>query len=276
MNLFRGYVYGAGDAAPTVVVHADKADKASEDNALNLEISSPGGLARVQWNGQTDPTPSPSTPASRIVLREKDLEARFSREKPLHLSVLGMNAKERTVRDVWRLFSNGSFVRVPGTTNYVLNKRSVMAKSLEDGDENLQGKLFWTWATMLQKRKEDGSGSVTHAYKVEVRTGGVLDGAYVYYEDESRVNCGPRVGRNKYRGKRHEHSLGGESEAVDISGGQDIVKVEVSREADILRGIRFTLSNGKTGGQLSDGGPPLETLALGESSSLNCAIPLLI
>lgn len=253
----------ASTAAPAIAVRVDAANLASED-AVRLEISSPAGLARVQWNGQTEPAPSIPNPVPSLFLSEKDLEARFPREEPLHLSVLGRNGKDRTVRDVWRLLASKSFVRIPGT-DLVLNKRSVMAKFLEEGDDQqMEGKTFWTWATMLQKRKEDGT--LARACKVDVRTGMVLDGAYVYYDDFSRVNCGPRVGRYKYGGKKHKHTFGGHaSQAVDIPQGQDIAKVEVSREGHILRGIRLTLRDGTAGGRLSGGGQAPETLTLGKS-----------
>lgn len=248
-------------AAPMVLVRVDEARMAEAD-AMALQISSPAGLARVQWNGQTEAAPSLSQPEATVELSEQDLLERFSREEPLRLSVLGMNGKDRNIGDVWRLFTMKSLIRVPGA-DYVLNKRSVMAKVLEEGSEEMEGKTFWTWATMLQRRKADGT--LSRATKVDVRTGCVLDGAYVHYDDDTTAHCGPRFRRWKTDGMKHKTTFGGHaSQSVDIPGNQEIVKVEVSRDSWILRGMRLTLSDGTMGGNLTGGGQVPETLALGK------------
>lgn len=257
-------------AAPTVVVRADAAREADAD-AMTLQISSPVGLARIQWNGQTEATPSVVQPTCTIHLSEQDLETRFPREEPLRLSVVAMNGRDRTIRNVWRLFSMKTFVRVPGA-DYVLNKRSVMTKNLENRDGGIDDKAFWTWATMLQKKNADGT--LSHATKVDVRTGCILDGAYVYYDDDSRVNCGPRFGRWKSKGEKQKTTFGGHaSEEVAIPEGHEIVNVEVSRVGHVLHGIRLTLSDGTKGGQLSGGGQTPETLSLGKLTFLFFLFP---
>lgn len=248
-------------AIPVVLVLPTDVEKPL--GSSRLEISSPSGLIRIQWNGKADPSPSITNPISSISVTEEELEARFPRSQPLHLSVLGLNGKERIILNVWRLFSQKSFINIPGV-DFVLNKRSVMAKRLEEGDENLQNKEFWNWATLLHRRKDDGT--LSRAWKVDVRTGCVLDGAYVYYDDHTRVNCGPRYVKGAGLGKKVEHTFGGHaSQAIDIPEGEDIVRVEVSREASNLHGIRIHLRNGQAGGRLSGGGHPPETLVLGKS-----------
>ncbi|CAI4218935.1 unnamed protein product [Parascedosporium putredinis] len=190
-----------------------------------------------------------------------NLETRFDRELPLSISVLGLNGKSRMVKNAWQLFASESFIRVRGT-NLVLHKQSVASTDLQNGEHaNTQ---FWKWATLLQKRAK-GKDGFARATKIDVRTGCILDGAYVYYSDKERVNCGPRIG--KWGGK---HTFGGHaSEKSDIPKNAEIVKVEVSRESYILHGIRLTLSNGTVWGQL-DGdqgdGAGFEVIALEPSS----------
>ncbi|GKT44356.1 putative zinc metalloproteinase [Colletotrichum spaethianum] len=220
-----------------------------------LEISCAAGVARIDFNEEAEPQPSVATPSDKAYYSLKDLEDRFSREEGLKISVVGMNGKTKTVRDAWRLFTSATYIHVPGS-DVLLQKRSVMSKDLEESDDD-DGEKFWTWATLLTRRKEDGT--VVHASSVDVRTGCILDGAYVHFHDGMRINCGPRV--SKWGG--HEHHFGGHaSEEVRIPKGQEIVKIEVSREDDVLRGMKIHLSNGESGGALSGGGDDPETLSL--------------
>lgn len=248
-------------AAPAVAALVDGTDETGAGDR-SLKISSCAGIARIQWNDlPPEPVPSVFSPVESLVLSEKELEARFSREAPLRLQVLGMNGRGRTVGNAWRLLHASSVVRIPGA-DFCLEKRSVSAKFLEAEDEEAQKTTFWNWATLLNRRTR--SGSLSRACKVDVRTGCVLDGAYVYYDDNARVNCGPRIVRNS---RKHKHTFGGHaSEAVDIPKGREIVKIEVAREDQILSGLKIHLSDGTAGGQLSGDGPPLETLSLGEYS----------
>lgn len=260
------------NAAPRVHLGTcvDKAGNVDPE-AMSLKISSPAGLVRIQWNKQNDPVPSTMQPISTINFGEKDLEARFPRDMPLHLSVLAMNGKETDIHDAWRLFYMKPFVRVPGA-DFVLHKRSVQANLLEEDHEAMDGQVSWTWAIMLQRRKADGT--LSRATKVDVRTGSVLDGAYVYYDDETRVNCGPLFERSRDRlGRRVEKIFGGHaSETVEIPEGQEITKVEVSRNRSVLRGLRFTLSDGTRGGKLSGGGRIPGKVELGEWLSSTYAV----
>ncbi|KXH59780.1 metallopeptidase [Colletotrichum salicis] len=104
-----------------------------------------------------------------------------------------------------------------------------------------------------------GDGSIVRVTSVDVRTGCILDGAYVQFPGGARVNCGPRI--SKWGGG--EHKFGGHaSEEVQIPKGAEIVKVEVSREEDTLRGMRIHLSDGSSGGALTGYGDVPETSTL--------------
>lgn len=255
----------AKTAGLVVTAVADEADKTGSGDK-SLKISSSAKIAQIQWNDlPPEPTPSVSHPVESLVFSAQELEARFPRDEPLRLHALAMNGKDLSVANVWRrlLLDSESVVRIPGA-GFCLEKRSVSAKDLEADAEELQGTPFWHWATLLRRRGKDGA--LARACKVDVRTGCVLDGAYVHYDDDARVNCGPRFERY---GRRHKHAFGGHaSEAIEIPEGQEIVKVEVGREdAHILSGLRIHLSDGSSGGQLSgDDGPPLETFSLGKCS----------
>lgn len=243
-------------AAPAVVALFD-GDEEYGLHGTVLKVTSPSRIATIQWNDMDRLYLVPG-PISAMLVTEKELEAQYSREEPLRLTVIGMNGKERTVRDVWRLLSDRSVVRIPGA-GFALQKRSVMAKLLETEDEDMQKKQFWHWATLLHKRKENGK--LTRASRVDVRTGCILDGAYVYYADQTRVNCGPRF---SYPDRKHKHTFGGhQSEEIVLPEDQEIVKIEVSREEYVLGGMRIHLSNGDSGGQLNaENGT--ETLLLGK------------
>ncbi|OBR12801.1 Zinc metalloproteinase [Colletotrichum higginsianum IMI 349063] len=231
-----------------------------------LEIFCAAGLARVEFNGQPEPLPSVREPFGRVFYGLEALESRFPRGgDDLAISVLGMNGKTKTVRNAWRLFVSTSHVRIPGS-DVLLQKRSVTSKNLEDADlsgGSEDNDAFWTWATLLTRRKDvdddDGdSGAIVQAASVDVRTGCVLDGAYVHFYDDARVHCGPRVSRWGGALRFGGHA----SEEVAIPLGVEVVKVEVSREDHILRGMRVHLSDGTSGGALSGGGDEPETLSL--------------
>lgn len=257
----------AGLVVTAAVAGDDDAEETGDEKSLS--ISSSAGIARVQWNDlPPETTPSVSSPVETLVLGDKALEARFSRAAPLRLQVIAMNGKELDVRDAWRLLSSESVVRIPGAS-FCLQRRSVSATSRingtedDDDDDHEQGQTFWNWATLLRRRKSDGS--LARACKVDVRTGCVLDGAYVYYDDGTRVNCGPRFERDSSR--RRKHRFGGHaSEEIDMPAGVEIVKIEVGREEGrILSGLRIHLSDGTSGGQLSgNDGPPDGVFSLGE------------
>lgn len=137
------------DASPTVqVVYED-----DEDLVAALGIESAAGIARVQFQGVTEPRPSVAEPMPMLRFTAKELESRFDHAEPLKLHVLGMNGKERTVSNVWKLLSNSSFVRVPGTS-LKLYKRSIYTDRVETLSEN---EKVWEWAQLLKEKGRDGN-----------------------------------------------------------------------------------------------------------------------
>jgi hypothetical protein len=179
---FQEYIKSA---APTVKANMEG------HGEWTLCVSSAYDIARVQFNDKTEPFPSVTQPEQMASYTKKSLEARFDTTEPLRLHVLGLNGKEKVVRNVWRLFRQLSQtqIRIPGS-ELVLHKRSVTSIDLEEGNNDNK---FWEWATLLEHRTE--SGDIKYATKVEVCTGCILDGAYVHLNG-SRINCGPW--RNKW------------------------------------------------------------------------------
>ncbi|CZR69422.1 related to jacalin-like lectin domain-containing protein [Phialocephala subalpina] len=220
-----------------------------EDQAefLRLVISSPAQIVRVKFNDVEEPEPTIATPVNKIQFTMDELESRFERSKPLTLDVLGMNGKSRLVGNVWRLFSNVSFIRVP-CSSIVLQKRGVMSQTLESEKNMDSGANSWDWAVMLKEKGKDGT--LSRATAIDSRVGCLLDGAVVYYEDGHKTPCGPRWSKNG-----HDHHFGGHaSEKFHLSEGVDIVKVEVGRNHQ-LNGLRFHMSNGTKGGYLYPSNP---------------------
>ena len=139
------------NAEPTVqVVFEDE-----QDEFLRLAIESAAQIARVKFNGVAELDPTIAVPASKLQYTMDELEARFERSKPLSLEVLGMNGKSRMVGNVWKLFSNVSFIRIPGST-VLLQKRSVMSKKFEATKDDSQIKNVWEWAVLLNEKGKDG------------------------------------------------------------------------------------------------------------------------
>ncbi|SPO04709.1 related to jacalin-like lectin domain-containing protein [Cephalotrichum gorgonifer] len=211
----------------------------------SIIVSCPAGIASISFNGTARPSPTIAHPVDSVRYSVQDLEASFARDEPLKLSAMGMNGKSKTLRDAWRLFARAGFIRVPGT-DLVLNRQSVQSDYLEEvKDFDLTVEKMWKWATLLVRKGPNGK--VEYASGVDIRTGLVLDGAYVHFRDGTQINCGPRV--SKYGG---EHEFGGHAaEEIDIPKGQEIVKVEVAREGSEIRGMRMYLSNGTAWGALS-------------------------
>ncbi|MBE3045188.1 hypothetical protein IMZ48_22080, partial [Candidatus Bathyarchaeota archaeon] len=220
-----------------------------ETEEPRIFVTSLARIGRIEFNGIPEPSPTVPVPANRTTYTLKELEERFPPSEPLKLSVLGMNGKSKTIGNVWRLFGNTTFIRVPGTS-IVLNKTSMLSKDLEElEDPHEDNDKFWNWATLLTRKDKDGR--VEHATAVDSRVGLILDGAYVHFGD-TRVNCGPML--EKHNGADAE--FGGQfSEEVRIPKGQEVVKVEVSRRdvgysTDSLRSLRFHLADGTAGGKL--------------------------
>jgi hypothetical protein len=140
------------NSEPSVqVVYEDE-----QDDFLRLVIGSPAHIACVKFDGVAELEPTIATPVSKLQYTMDELETRYERSKPLTLTVLGMNGKSRVIGNVWKLFSNVSFIRVPGST-ILLQKRSVMSKRFEEAKDDSQIKNAWQWAVLLNEKGKDGS-----------------------------------------------------------------------------------------------------------------------
>jgi Putative peptidase family len=159
-----------------------------QEEFLRLVISSPAQIVRIMFNQVEEAEPTIATPVNKIQFTLDELEARFERSKCLELGVLSMNGKSRVIGNIWRLFSNVSFIRVPGSS-IILQKRSIMSPKLESSKGGNM-KNNWDWAVLLNEKGKDGN--VNRATAIDSRVGCLLDGAVVYFEDGHRTPCGPR------------------------------------------------------------------------------------
>lgn len=237
------------DASPTIqVVYED-----DEGLVVALSIGSAAGIAQVQFQGVTEPRPSVAEPMPMLRFTTEELEGRFDHAEPLKLHVLGINGKERTVNNVWKLFSNSSFVRVPGTS-LKLYKRSIYTDRVETLSEN---EKVWEWAQLLKEKGRDGN--LTPATKIDLRVGCLWDGGVVYYQDGHKSHWGPM-----WRPGGQEHHFGGHaSQEIELSPNAEIEKIQVNRGANnaVMGGVRMYLSNGTVAGELNaDGNSNVFTL----------------
>ncbi|PVH75849.1 hypothetical protein DL98DRAFT_574845 [Cadophora sp. DSE1049] len=213
-----------------------------------LVISCLAEIARVQFDGVAEHFPTIASPRRELRFTAEELEARFDRCNALKLDVLGMNGRLLTVANVWRLFTNVSYIKVPGSS-VVLQKKSVMAPDTEHRLESFEQKDKWEWTVLLKER--GANGALWRATEIDSRVGCVLDGAVVYYGDGHEAPCGPRT--DKY-GRKH-HFGGHASERFPIPKNDEITKVEVGVESYELNGLRFHMSGGTSGGYLYDNNP---------------------
>lgn len=214
------------------------------DEELNsiLHISSPAGLVRVIFNGKDEDNPSIEQPASELKFTEQELENRFDRSEPLHLSLLGFNGRELDVSDVWKLLAVKAFIRIP-RTNIRLFKRSIYS----DGIENNPDQGVYEWAQLLREKGPDGN--IHRATSIDLRVGCLWDGGVVKYEDGHVSHWGPmRLG-----GRRH--SFGGHaSEEIELPPNANIKRIEVNRGSHgstVMDGVRMYLTNRTTKGELN-------------------------
>lgn len=129
-----------------------------DEDFLRVQITSQSGLAGVWLNGKPQPNASIKNPVESLRYTLDELEERFDRTKPLELELLAMNGKCRTC-NMWRLFTDKSTVRVPGTS-IRLQKASVGS---QEGGEPGSTKNEWSWAVMLKKRTKSGKRKFHHS-----------------------------------------------------------------------------------------------------------------
>lgn len=242
---------------PNVHVEYDE----NEDGTTNPHIRawSPTNIVRVLWNGEPSLTPSLEHPMEGIELAISFLfEHGYSPEEPIRLAFLAGNGKERVVPNIWDLVADPTTIHIPHS-DLVLQRRSVMCNNLEEGLDDMVDRTFWSWATLLSKPMEHGT--IARANEINVCVGECLLGLYVRFQDGVRVNCGPRFHR-RADGK-HEMHFDGIKEDLMIPPSHEIVRIEVARDSDALRGVKLHLSNGDAKGLLTGGSPFDELCILG-------------
>ena len=211
------------------------------EDSEGLSVTCAAGLARIEINNGGEPkrTELMDWKAPVTSFSISNIDEQHDRSKPLSITVLGMNGKQRIVKDVWRLLKQTSLIRIPGH-DFMLRKQSVQSEDLERVDED----GFHEWALLLQEKGADGK--LYRATAIDLRVGCWMDGAVVYYADGHRTNCG----------KPRQQSYGGHaSEKQSLPEGSSIVKVEIRKKqsgSGHLEGIRMTLDNGDRWGELHD------------------------
>ncbi|KAL2134850.1 hypothetical protein VTI74DRAFT_10656 [Chaetomium olivicolor] len=238
------------EEVPAVGLEDGKGDE------MVVEIKCNAGIARVSFKPKggkavDDDKTSVAKPATVLRYSERELQERFGSFKTLGFEVDALNGKKYTLANLWALFLNRSFIKVPGTNIRLLKQ------CIGDGDgrvaRNSGGK--WMWAVMLKKR--DGKGNLVDATKIDLRVGCALDGAEVYYADGEKIPCGPRDpdGNDPYMG-------GHQARKLTLAKDAEVVKVAVTRseQGGWLQGLRMWLSNGKGMGALNCKSGQVETL----------------
>ena len=172
-----------------------------------------------------------------------DFDQHHDRTKPVRISVLAINGKQRTVKDVWRLLRQTTFIRIPGS-DFLLRKQSVMSDALDSGENYRYPREYFDWAMLLHEKGADGK--LHRATAIDLRVGCTMDGAVVYYADGHRANCGP-PGRIQFGGHASQKEI--------LPKNANIVKVELRKAPSglgSLQGIRMTLDNGTRWGELHE------------------------
>lgn len=224
-----------------------------------LMMSSPAGLVRILWNGDPSYDPTLEEPQEASFVPLGFIEEGFSRAEQIRLAVLSRNGMERFIGNVWDLIADPSTIYVPDS-HIVLHKRSVVCGNLQENPNHFEFTPTWRWATLLTKPMKHGT--IARANEIDVHIGDSLIGLYVRFEDGIRVNCGPRF--NRAAGGIHEKHFGGHiRDYLMIPSNQEIVRFEIGRDVQALRGLKVYLSNGEVKGALSGGGFYDERCVLG-------------
>jgi hypothetical protein len=137
------------NAKPTLQLDYDDDDELQPA----ISVESAFGIVRITFKDVTEAHPSVAQPMKMLRYTMEDLEKRFDRSQPLKTHVLCMNGQEKTVNDLWKLFSNSAYIRVPGTS-IKLYKRSIYSDRLETRGEH---ERLWEWAQLLHEKKSDGT-----------------------------------------------------------------------------------------------------------------------
>ncbi|KAL4978265.1 putative peptidase family-domain-containing protein [Aspergillus desertorum] len=226
-----------------------------EEGAEYLQVTCKAGLAQVTiQGGDNEPIISYTKAASgwkgdcTLFRINSDILNTFDRTRPLRVTALGMNGKERTVSDAWNVLKDKPYISIPGS-KVVLRKQAVQSDGFGE-KKNDDDEAFIPWAMLLYHRGKDGK--LHRATSIDLRVGCTMDGAVVYYADGWHENCGPA----RDAGGR-PHQFGGHaSELHDLPEGESIAKVLICHEDDgwgSLAGIRMVLSNGEAWGHLNSG-----------------------
>ncbi|CAH0054250.1 unnamed protein product [Clonostachys solani] len=215
-------------ASPTTIVDDDT-------DTIRLIVRCEAGIAAAKLNGEDVETAPISNPTKELALDVNELEARFDKKKPLELRILSLNGKH-TNFSVWSLLSSRTYIPIPGTGIRLL-KKGVSQPETHGSD--------WRWVVMLKKRNQQGT--LSRAYKIDVRVGCALDGAEVYFDDGTKIPCGPR-GRHGA-----DPEMGGhQARKIKIPRNEEVAKVLVAHHGgSSLSGLRMVLSNGKAIGALN-------------------------
>ncbi|CAG9977757.1 unnamed protein product [Clonostachys byssicola] len=219
-------------ACPTAILDDDT-------DPGRLIVRCEAGIASAKLNGDDVETAPISNPTKELALDVNELEQKMKyKKKPLELRILSMNGKH-TNFPVWSLLSSRTYIPIHGTGIRLL-KKGVSRPETYDND--------WPWVVMLKKRNR--KGSMSRAYKIDVRVGCALDGAEVYFEDGTKIPCGPRGEHGA------DPDMGGhQARKIKIPRNVEIAKVLVAHhEGSTLSGLRLVLSNGKAIGALNKNG----------------------
>ena len=81
---------------------------------------------------------------------------------------------------------------------------------------------YWKWALLLKRKHQDSDNRLTYANRIDIRVGGTMDGAVVYYADGTKCNCGVAS---------QVHFGGHQSQAKTLTEDEvfDIRKVTINR-----------------------------------------------
>ncbi|KAF2822430.1 hypothetical protein CC86DRAFT_329982 [Ophiobolus disseminans] len=226
-----------------------------------LRLSAPVGIARVTFNEEKmEAEPTAVHPMLALHYTESSLQKRFDMSAPLPLNILGFNGQETTITNVWSLFSNKSFFRIPDST-IRLNKRSVQSYTLDARpDEDT-----YDWVQLLQEKGSDG---ILHrATSIDLRVGIHLDGGVVKYADGHKSHWGPM----RHEGRTHRFG-GHASEKIELPEGVEISRLEIKKEGQRynLEGVRMHLANGTVRGELNaePESPDVQVLEPGPNESV--------